>query len=69
MRVEESDGFGAISSVFYGVTLSRQVRGQEIDDARDLWLRRDPLLVQAFGAGSLRRNDLNTGAAVGWKRR
>jgi putative ABC transport system permease protein len=38
-----------------------------IDDARDLWLRRDPLLVQAFGAGSLRRNDLNTGAAVGWK--
>jgi len=24
-----------------------------IDDARDLWLRRDPLLVQAFGAGSL----------------
>src|SRR5207247_2541606 len=38
-----------------------------IDDARDLWLRRDPLLVQAFGAGSLRRGDLNTGAAVGWK--
>ncbi len=37
-----------------------------IDDARELWLRRDPLLVQVFGAGSLRRGDLNTGAAVGW---
>jgi len=38
-----------------------------IEDARDLWLRRDPLLVQVFGAGSLRRGDLNTGAAVGWR--
>ncbi|MBI2529314.1 MAG: ABC transporter permease [Candidatus Rokubacteria bacterium] len=39
-----------------------------IDDARDLWLRRDPLLVQVFGAGggALRRADLNSGAAVGW---
>ena len=26
-----------------------------IEDARDLWLRRDPLLVQVFGAGGLRR--------------
>jgi putative ABC transport system permease protein len=38
-----------------------------IEDARELWLRRDPLLVQAFGAGSLRKGDLNTGAAVGWR--
>jgi len=38
-----------------------------IEDARDLWLRRDPLLVQVFGAGTLRRGDLNTGAAVGWR--
>ena len=38
-----------------------------IEDARELWLRRDPLLVQAFGAASLRRGDLNTGAAVGWR--
>jgi len=37
-----------------------------IDDARDLWLRRDPLLVQVFGAGNLSRADLNSGAAVGW---
>jgi len=37
-----------------------------IEDARELWLRRDPLLVQVFGGGSLRRGDLNTGAAVGW---
>jgi len=37
-----------------------------IDDARDLWLRRDPLLVQVFGAGGLGRADLNSGAAVGW---
>jgi putative ABC transport system permease protein len=39
-----------------------------LDDARDLWLRRDPLLVQVFagGAGSLGRGDLNTGAAVAW---
>jgi len=38
-----------------------------IDDARDLWLRRDPLLVQVFGAGGLGRADLNSGVAVGWK--
>jgi ABC-type antimicrobial peptide transport system permease subunit len=40
-----------------------------IDDARDLWLRRDPLLVQVFGAGAggLGRADLNSGAAVGWE--
>ena len=37
-----------------------------IEDARELWLRRDPLLVQVFGGGSLRSGDLNTGAAVGW---
>ena len=38
-----------------------------IEDARDLWLRRDPLLVQLFGAGGLRRGDLNSGAAVAWQ--
>jgi putative ABC transport system permease protein len=38
-----------------------------IDDARDLWLRRDPLLVQVFAAGGLGRGDLNSGAAVGWQ--
>ncbi len=39
-----------------------------LDDARDLWLRRDPLLVQVFagGAGGMARRDLNTGAAVAW---
>ena len=40
-----------------------------IDDARELWLRRDPLLVQVFGGGpgALSRGDLNSGAAVGWR--
>lgn len=39
-----------------------------IEDARDLWLRRDPLLTQLFGAaGRLARADLNSGAAVGWR--
>jgi ABC-type antimicrobial peptide transport system permease subunit len=38
-----------------------------IEDARDLWLRRDPLLVQVFGSGGLGRADLNSGAAVGWR--
>ncbi len=38
-----------------------------IEDARDLWLRRDPLLIQLFGAGGrLQRPDLNSGAAVAW---
>src|SRR5229473_1522746 len=39
-----------------------------LDDARDLWLRRDPLLVQVFtgSVGGLGRGDLNTGAAVAW---
>jgi putative ABC transport system permease protein len=39
-----------------------------LDDARDLWLRRDPLLVQVFagGTGGMSRADLNTGAAVAW---
>src|SRR4029450_7346748 len=38
-----------------------------IEDARDLWLRRDPLLVQLFGAGGLGRGDLNSGAAGAWQ--
>jgi putative ABC transport system permease protein len=38
-----------------------------IEDARDLWLRRDPLLVQLFGAAGLGRGDLNSGAAVAWQ--
>ena len=40
-----------------------------LEDARQLWLRRDPMLVQMFGGGegSLARRDLNTGAAVGWQ--
>lgn len=38
-----------------------------IEDARELWLRRDPLLVQLFGAGGLTRADLNSGAAVAWQ--
>jgi putative ABC transport system permease protein len=38
-----------------------------IEDARELWLRRDPLLVQVFGTGGLARADLNSGAAVGWQ--
>jgi ABC-type antimicrobial peptide transport system permease subunit len=44
-----------------------------IDDARDLWLRRDPLLVQVLGSRpadareSLGRRDLNSGAAVAWR--
>jgi hypothetical protein len=38
-----------------------------LDDARDLWLRRDPLLVQVFAGGAgMGRRDLNTGAAVAW---
>jgi putative ABC transport system permease protein len=38
-----------------------------IEAARDLWLAKDPLLRQVFGAGaSLSLPDLNTGAAVGW---
>jgi putative ABC transport system permease protein len=37
-----------------------------IEDARELWLRRDPLLVQVFGSGGLGRDDLNSGAAVEW---
>ena len=38
-----------------------------IEDARDLWLRRDPLLVQLFRAAGLGRGDLNSGAAVAWQ--
>ncbi len=38
-----------------------------IEAARDLWLAKDPLLRQVFGAGAtLSLDDLNTGAAVGW---
>ena len=45
-----------------------------IEAARDLWLAKDPLLRQVFGAGAgqapgaggLSLRDLNTGAAVGW---
>ncbi len=38
-----------------------------IEAARDLWLAKDPLLRQLFGAGAtLSPEDLNTGASVGW---
>ena len=38
-----------------------------IEDARELWLALDPTLRALFGAGGvLTREDLNTGAAVGW---
>jgi putative ABC transport system permease protein len=39
-----------------------------IEDARDLWLRRDPVILQVFSSGRLGRGDLNSGAAVGWRR-
>jgi len=38
-----------------------------LEDARDVWLRRDPLLFRVFGTGGLTRADLNSGAAVGWQ--
>jgi ABC-type antimicrobial peptide transport system permease subunit len=38
-----------------------------IDDARDLWLALDPTVRTLFGPGGpVAREDLNTGAAVGW---
>lgn len=37
-----------------------------LEDARDLWLAFDPVVRLALGAGPLGRDDLNTGAAVGW---
>lgn len=38
-----------------------------IEDARELWLALDPTLRALFGpGGALTREDLNTGAAVGW---
>ena len=33
-----------------------------IEDAGELWLRRDPLLVQAFGAGGMRREVMGAGS-------
>jgi ABC-type antimicrobial peptide transport system permease subunit len=37
-----------------------------VEDARDLWLRRDPLMVQVLGGARLTRADLNSGAIVRW---
>jgi putative ABC transport system permease protein len=38
-----------------------------LEDARDLWLALDPTLRALFAAGGgLARDDLNTGAALGW---
>ena len=38
-----------------------------LEDARDLWLAVDPLVAMLLAAGGgLGRDDLNTGAAVGW---
>jgi len=40
-----------------------------IQDARTLWLQRDPMLARVFGGamGLLALQDLNTGAAVAWQ--
>jgi len=40
-----------------------------IEDARTMWLQRDPMLARVFGGGMglLALQDLNTGAAVAWR--
>jgi hypothetical protein len=57
----------AVAGIDFAASRGLRVAFVSIDDARDLWLRRDPLLVQVFGAGNLTRADLNSGAAVGWR--
>ena len=61
--------FGVIGVLDKTLTAPDRIAFVAIEDARELWLRRDPMLVQVFrgGSGALGREDLNTGAAVGWR--
>jgi putative ABC transport system permease protein len=59
--------FGVIGVLDKTLTAPDRIAFVTIEDARELWLRRDPMLVQVFGGGTLVRGDLNTGAAVGWR--
>ena len=59
--------FGVIGVLDKTLTAPDRIAFVAIEDARELWLRRDPMLVQVFGGGTLARGDLNTGAAVAWR--
>jgi putative ABC transport system permease protein len=60
-------GFTVVGVLDKTLTAPDRFAMVSIEDARDLWLRRDPLLIQVFGSGALTRADLNSGAAVGWR--
>lgn len=59
--------FGVVGVLDKTLTAPDRIAFVAIEDARELWLRRDPMLVQVFGGGTLAPGDLNTGAAVGWR--
>jgi putative ABC transport system permease protein len=72
LRVGDRLRVGALDAEVVGV-LERLLTAPDrfafvpIEDARDLWLAMDPTTQAVFAAGGpVTRDDLNTGAAVGW---
>jgi ABC-type lipoprotein release transport system permease subunit len=66
LRVGERD-FEVVGVLERLLTAPDRFAVVSLDDGRDLWLALDPTLRALFGGGGpLTRDDLNTGAAVGW---
>ena len=66
LRIGERD-FEVVGVLERMLTAPDRLAIVPIEDARELWLALDPTVRAVFGAGGgLAREDLNTGAAVGW---
>jgi len=68
LRLGEKD-FSVVGVLDKTLTAPDRMAFVSIEDARGMWLQRDPMLARAFGGGTgtLTPQDLNTGAAVAWQ--
>ncbi len=68
VRLGEKD-FSVVGVLEKTLTAPDRMAFVTIEDARTLWLQRDPMLARVFGGGMglLALQDLNTGAAVAWQ--
>lgn len=67
--VLEGDGYEVVGVLERTLTAPDRFVIVPLADARDQWVRKDPLLrtLLASGAAALTADDLNTGAAVAWR--
>lgn len=68
LRLAEKD-FSVVGVLDKTLTAPDRMAFIAIQDARTMWLQRDPMLARVFGGGTgtFAPGDLNTGAAVAWQ--